>query len=897
RAFPAGDIIAIAIDPGANPGAEADVYITTARTAEEWQSAPALVDVRGAPQTVTFPGPTIQANTTVLTGSATLDSDAGTGLGVGYDLVCDFNGNAVLDAGDFIDGFGDEAGFYVVSDLTVGGPLPVTEVTYTVSGVTPGFTGQNTYYPTGIATMGRLPLITISHGNGHNYTWYDYLGNHLASYGFVVMSHQNNTGPGIETASTTTYEHTDAFLGQLGSIAGGALVGHIDTTRILWIGHSRGGEGVARAYTRVENGSVVPENYEADDIVFVSSIAPNNSLGPGATQPREVNYHLLWGAADGDISGSGSSTGTWSFAIFERAEGFRQSTYVHGADHNDFNCCGFEDFTGPAGTAIGRPEAQRVAKAVYLAAAQRYANGNIPALDLFWRQWERYRPIGVSPATVVVNDYREGDAEGRIIIDDFQTGTDLGMSSSGGAVTWSVDDETEGVLRDVSSGYTWTGSDPMNGMSRAVGSDDPFGVVFGWNADRFLEFEIVEALRDFTDDEYLAFRACQVSHHPNTVAVLADLTFTATLRDGAGATSSIRIGAYGGGIEELYQRSGGWQNEFEVIRIRLTDFLHNGSGLDLSDIAAIRFEFGPSHGSAEGYIGFDELMLSSSADPPTPGTITVELADEVPMLIPPGVETTLTLVIGAASEDVVAGSPTLHYRFDGGDYLTAPLAALGGDLYEATVPAAGCGDVPEFYFSAEGSLTGEIRLPIDAPATVFTTEVGTLVEAFSDDFESDLGWTVVNIDLEDGPWERGVPAGDGERGDPTVDWDGSGACYLTDNVAGNSDVDGGPTIVTSPRLDATTLGDPRVGYARWFTNDDEDIDRLIVELSNNDGGTWTVLEEVPNTVGWVYQSWRIADFMTPTDQMRIRFSAIDQPNDSVTEAGVDAISIFEITCP
>jgi len=50
----------------------------------------------------------------------------------------------------------------------------------------------------------------------------------------------------------------------------------------------------------------------------------------------------------------------------------------------------------------------------------------------------------------------------------------------------------------------------------------------------------------------------------------------------------------------------------EVIRIRLTDFLNNSSGLDLSNMAAVRFNCGPSWGSNEGRIVVDELMLTDS---------------------------------------------------------------------------------------------------------------------------------------------------------------------------------------------------------------------------------------------------------------------------------------------
>ena len=74
----------------------------------------------------------------------------------------------------------------------------MTSIVYSVPDVPAGFGAEKTYYPTDIGTMGELPLVSISHGNGHNYQWYDYLGNHLASYGFVVMSHANDTMPGID---------------------------------------------------------------------------------------------------------------------------------------------------------------------------------------------------------------------------------------------------------------------------------------------------------------------------------------------------------------------------------------------------------------------------------------------------------------------------------------------------------------------------------------------------------------------------------------------------------------------------------------------------------------------------------------------------------------------------
>ncbi|MCH7527309.1 MAG: hypothetical protein IID39_07725, partial [Planctomycetes bacterium] len=242
------------------------------------------------------------------------------------------------------------------------------------------------------------------------------------------------------------------------------------------------------------------------------------------------------------------------------------------------------------------------------------------------------------------------------------------------------------------------------------------------------------------------------------------------------------------------------------------------------------------------------------------------------------------------------GSPTLHYRYNGGEYVEEPLEEIAEELYLATLPAANCGDTPEFYVSAEGDLGSVVTDPPDAPETVYSARVGVDVVLLIDNFEQDLGWTVENIDLTDGAWERAIPAGGGDRGDPPSDYDGSGFCYVTDNEDDNSDIDGGPTILISPVFDLQGTSDPTITYARWFTSDDNDEDRLDVEVSDDDGNTWTLAESVPDSTDWIVHTVRLKDYIIPTAQVRIRFSATDNPNNSVTEAGLDAFSIDDFVC-
>ncbi len=617
QSYNVGSTVNVAIDPSLFPaiaGATADVYVVANRSQAEWDSNPGLVDVRGTPEAVTFQGTTATAVHPLNT--AGLAAGTGFDIGGGYDLVVDTNGNGLLDDGDFIDGRGDDAGFWMVVDLTQAGPYAVTTLaSYDTNDpeIASTFQLERIYWPTDIQNMAPRPLVVISHGNGHNYAWYDYLGQHLASWGYIVMSHQNNTGPGIETASTTTLAHTDAIIAQQNVISGGAFNGKLDSHTIIWIGHSRGGEGVARAYDRIFDGSYTPTGYTLSDIKLVSSIAPTDFLGTASANPHGVNYHLIYGAADGDVCGCPDNDVADSFNVFERALGQRASFYLHGADHNDFNCCGFNDFAGPAGTEIGRPAAQLAAKGVYLSLLKYMIEGQQAGKEYVWRQYESLRPIGVSSTLIADLDYKDPSASNPVI-DDFQTGTGATTSSSGGSVVLGVSNITEGLMNDNNTAFNWVTTDPMNGMERGRTTDTTKGLVFDFTVPSTIDYTVVGSQQDFSGFRFLSVRAAQGTRHTQTVALNGTLTFSVTLIDANGGSSTINIGAYGGGVQRPYQRTGygtgaGWQNEFEVERIRLQDFLAGDTGLDLAHIQTVRLSFGAGAGSNVGRVAIDDLML------------------------------------------------------------------------------------------------------------------------------------------------------------------------------------------------------------------------------------------------------------------------------------------------
>ena len=622
RAVNAGSSLELSVDPLALPslaGQTADLYVVASKNVAGWTASPALVDVSsGGAETVIFTMGGIAANTFTVD-NGTLAGPLGTDLGAGYDLIIDLDQNGVLSSGDIIDGYGDNPGVSVVRDTTVAGPYAVVEKIYSGG----SWLDQDLYYyPSNVASLGKLPLVMISHGNGHNYQWYDHIGMHLASYGYIVVSHSNNMGPGIETASTTTLTNTDYFLSNLGALpgVGSILQGHVDTNSITWLGHSRGGEGVARAYDRIFDGTYTPTTYVRSDIRLISSIAPTDFLGTNSANPHDANYHLWVGQADSDVNGCPSSDITQCFHLHDRAENQRQSISLMGVGHGWFHDAGGTPWaSGPC--LLNEAKTHLIMTGYILPLVKYHIEGDWAARDFLSRQYESFHPPSAptsDPCVEVDLQFRDSVASGKFVIDDFQTSPSTAVASSGAAVSFTVKDFNEGRMDDANSNFTHNLSDIFNGFTEASSSDTTKGAVFNVDSagNYNLTYDLLFGDADWTSFETLSFRACQATRHPLTTGILGDGRFEIELVDNSGNASVLSILVTGAGVVEPYQRTGcgtglpGWGNEFETFRIPLEGFTAEDANFDLSNIDKLIFRFGAAHGSAMGRYGLDDIELT-----------------------------------------------------------------------------------------------------------------------------------------------------------------------------------------------------------------------------------------------------------------------------------------------
>jgi len=622
--FNENETIRVAIDPfqfSEVQNKSVDIYIVTSKNKSEWKVDLSLSDVRSSGfQTEFLEGSTIQDYTYIVAEPYELLSQNGFGLGVGYDVVFDFDHNGELSYHDFIDGYSNEAGFYVVHDTSAPGPLDVSVLEYSGG----EWLTQRVYYPTTIEKMGQLPLIVINHGWLLQYTFYDHIGYHLASYGYIVMAHTNDVGngdwPGTESASTTLLQNTDYILElslkpNPSAFPAKILHGHLDKNNIVWIGHSTGGEAVVRAYTRIRSGSYIPKHFGYENIALISSIAPVSWMPKFYVNPYDGNYHMFIGASDTDCTGAPIEGYVQSMAIFERSYGNRQLIYIHGAGHCDFDDGIWGSWaTGP--DLIGRNATHKIVKGYYLPLVEWYTKNNLAAEDFFKRMYDDFHPMGIPSNVKIAIEYKDAQNAEKVVIDDYQTEYNLSQSSSGGVVRFNIQNPCEVFMKDVDQSFYWTGTQPSNGMTRSRYDDDPRCIVFDWTIgdSKYYEFEVIPSYQDFTKYKYLSFRVCQGTRHPETDALEAPLNFSVSLKDCNNNSSSINFGSYGQ-ITRPYLRNGyglgaGWGNEFSSVRICLHDFTINGTAIDLSNIVAIRFNFGSAFGSERGRIGIDDVEIT-----------------------------------------------------------------------------------------------------------------------------------------------------------------------------------------------------------------------------------------------------------------------------------------------
>jgi hypothetical protein len=180
----------------------------------------------------------------------------------------------------------------------------------------------------------------------NNLDGYAYLQDALASQGLISVSIDHNfacrLGSLIETRADTIIAALNALAVEAASSTS-RFHNRLDFGNIGLMGHSRGGDGVVRAMTKIRADAALSAKYT---IKTVCSLAPTDFSGSNAPANRifiDQNdlalYTVVYGALDGDVSGWGGANGFpgTGFRHFDRARCQKSMVFLDACCHDFFN--------------------------------------------------------------------------------------------------------------------------------------------------------------------------------------------------------------------------------------------------------------------------------------------------------------------------------------------------------------------------------------------------------------------------------------------------------------------------------------------------------------------------------------------------------------------------------
>jgi len=285
------------------------------------------------------------------------------------------------------------------------------------------------------------------------------------------------------------------------------------------------------------------------------------------------------------------------------------------------------------------------------------------------------------------------------------------------------------------------------------------------------------------------------------------------------------------------------------------------------------------------------------------GALDFQMSPAPPLEIDPRGGEVLTLsVSGRCGATVGENGAQFHYDLGEG-FVSVAATEVAPGVFEAAFPPTVCGQVVDYYFSAETAGGAVHTHPAGAPSTGYrTTSAGPGIDVWTDDFEISQTWTNGPDTAGSGAWLRGNPVGTGAQPEDDHSPAGVNCRYTAANplgAIGTDDVDGGAALTTSPTF-SLAAGDATVSYYRWYYERDlGGDDGFLAEISNNNGASWVTIESLsPGSGGWELVQFQVSDLLAPTATMKLRFRAFDgTASGDIVEAAIDDIRVYRATCP
>lgn len=462
------------------------------------------------------------------------------------------------------------------------------------------------WYP---AEAKNCPVLFIAHGNHEitteSYLGYGYLGEYLASHGYVVVSVDHNACNMLSNENdgraVLLLEHIGLLLGY-NEEAGNPLFGRLDEDNIAIAGHSRGGEMVATAYLfngydcYPENGTVEFDyHYHIKSIIAIAPTVNQYKPADHSVELEDVNYLLLHGAADRDVTNFMGMAQYENISFSGEGDYLKTALYIAGANHGQFNSLwGEYDQSGPFTPLLNvegllpEEDQQQIARLfikVFLDVTLLGDDTNRALLT----DWDRF--ASQLPETVYVQCY---ETSGFTALADFEEDSDLETGTM------------EGVTLSA-SGVNWWTEELMNFAGNT--SYDTHALRLRWSGRGSYVLALPEL--DLTGGA-VSFDLCDLDESRVEKGDYALVDAEIRLTDADGNTASARVSDFATVYPILPVRTDKldyvfdtctYKKAFATVSIPAGEFAPEGEGIDLERIVEMEFSFDRSGQVAVDNIG------------------------------------------------------------------------------------------------------------------------------------------------------------------------------------------------------------------------------------------------------------------------------------------------------
>ena len=431
----------------------------------------------------------------------------------------------------------------------------------------------------------NYPLFVVVHGNGHNYTNYAFLLEHMARNGFIAVSIHLNGGLSGLARANAFFDHRSTI---------NTIFGSSVQNNVAVLGHSRGGEAVFKIARLNQSGAL------GIGLKALLSLGPTDQYGRETiTGAAARPLFVLYGAKDDDVSGwlpyAGYNVRQSGFTLYDRFDGQDKSmAFVYDATHN-----GFVNFNEAFGTPPVPPlmtvaDQQKILLAYCNAFCRMHVHNEPQWQGMFTGEWKP--PAVAASGAVMAFQFRSttrravDEFEGPHNPNDWQTSTIGGAATQTGLPANPV--ETQLFPQDNQSPH------------------DTGGLRLAWDTtgDQ-LVFDIPAGQRNVSAFACVQVRLGKVVNSASNPAGPQNLRVG--LRDGAGNERLIRAAAFGGVPEiAVANEVGNTKSSLSTLRIPLTAYTVVCAGavkVDLTDVTQVKLVFSEV---ATGELAVDEVEFS-----------------------------------------------------------------------------------------------------------------------------------------------------------------------------------------------------------------------------------------------------------------------------------------------